>query len=401
MVVYRCRDCDIRISRSVVALTDTSLLQTDPDDYRFSDQVGNPDMVPEGFQITNDAAAYTVPDDTDGWPILNPTDVTDTQYDYGTEVGCCGPPGRILNTDCPNGHKIGAERGDCYTVHAMALDPTRVTATESHHEETEGLDDAEPAVWLEVLEDGSLPDRRRAIALLGHHGTTAAVPALHDVLTNGPQELRTSAALSLGRIATPDALDALTTALDTSDATVRTAVVTAIGGCDGAGIDDILLDHLVTEPDADVCREIRYGLDGQLTASTFRTYLDRSTTPAAQLTLVKLLPRRGDAVAAALNDTIRRSALPTEVRRQAVVQRGYLESDSETDSRYRTDTGQDLIDALGAIHNTDVRVACIHALHNRYLHADTIPDAVTSTLHDLETDPDTHPDVRDAAENAL
>ncbi|MFC6954853.1 HEAT repeat domain-containing protein [Halorubellus litoreus] len=401
MVVYRCAECDGRISHSVVTLTDTTLLQTDPDDFQFSDQTGNPDMVPQGFQITNDTADYAVPDDDTGWPVLNPENVVGTDYDYTAETGCCGPPGNAVNTVCRNGHKVGVERGDCYTVHAIALDPTRVTATDSHHQETEGLDAEDPAVWLDILDSGSVSDRRRAIALLGHHETVAAVPALRDTLTAGPRELRPIAALSLGRISAPDALEALATALDTDDETVRTAVVTAIGGCDLDGTDDILLDHLADEPHEDVCREVRYGLDDQLTASTFRTYLDRSTTAAGQLALVKLLPRQGDAVASALTDTIHRSNLPTEVRKRAVVQRGHFKSDTNTGSRYREDTGEALLDALEAVTDVDVRVACIHALHNRYLHDDTIPDAVERTLHDLETDPRTPEAVRTAARDAL
>lgn len=74
---------------------------------------------------------FPVPGSTDGWPVLNPEDMFETKYDCEAEVGCCGPLGGHLNTECRYGHKIAAERHDCYTVHAVALDPDRVVAVES------------------------------------------------------------------------------------------------------------------------------------------------------------------------------------------------------------------------------------------------------------------------------
>jgi len=400
MVVYQCTECEANISRSVVELVDQSLLRTDPDNHVFSDQTGNPDMVPQGFQVTGPTEDFPVPGSTDGWPVLNPEDMLETEYDWGVETGCCGPPGEHLNTDCRNGHRIAAERGDCYTVHAFALDPDRVVAVESPQPETYGLDDADLAIWFETLERGSRSDKRRAIALFGAYEYDDAVPVLHEFLEDGPTSLRKAAARSFGRIGTREALDSLVSVIADDDPSVRRTVVMAIGACDVEDTDQILLNRLVNESVEEVCWEIKYGV-GRITADEFNKYIDRITAPCAQKTLVKLLPDEGAEVAEVLYQTIVRSELPTVVRKRATVQLGYLGTYSSQSSKIDGIVATYLVTAIDEVANPNVRVSCIHALHNRYLHQDMVPTVVQKKLQQLQDDPSTDEAVRSAAEDAL
>lgn len=400
MVVYQCAECEANLSRSVVSLVDHSLLRTDPDDHVFSNRTGNPDMVPQGFQVAGPTEDFLTPGSTDGWPILNPEDVLETEYDWDVETGCCGPPGEHLNTDCRNGHKVAAERRDCYTVHAVALDPERVVAVESPQPETHGLDDADPALWFETLDRGSIADRRRAIALFGAYEYDDAVPVLHEFLEGGPMSLRTAAARSLGRIGTHEAADSLESVIADDDPSVRRVVVMAIGACDVEDTDRILLNRLVDESVEEVCRELKYGV-GRITADEFTNYVDRIAAACAQKTLVELLPDEGAEVAKVLSRTIVSPDLPTVVRKRAAVQLGYLgtyfNQSSSTDGTVATS----LVTAIDEVGDPDVRVSCIHALHNRYIHQDTVPTEVQKKLQQVRDDPGTDEAVRSAAEDAL
>lgn len=400
MVVYQCAECEANISRSVVSLVDQSLLRTDPDDHVFSNQTGNPDMVPQGFQVAGPTEDFPTPGSTDGWPILNPEDMLETEYDWAVETGCCGPPGESLNTGCRNGHKVAAERRDCYTVHAVALDPDRIIAVESPQPETHGLDDANPAIWFETLERGSISDQRRAIALFGAYEYNDAVPVLHEFLEGGPVSLRKAAARSLGRIGTHEAVDTLVSVIADDDPSVRRVVVMAIGACDVENTDQILLNRLVDESVEEVCWKIKYGV-GRITADEFNNYIDRITAACAQKTLVELLPDEGAEVAKVLYQTIVRPDLPTVARKRATVQLGYLgkyfNQSSSTDGTVATY----LVTAIDEVGDSDVRVSCIHALHNRYINQDTVPTEVQKKLQQVQDDPNNDEAVRSAAENAL
>jgi len=398
MVVYQCAECGADISRSVVELTDQSLLRTDPDRRVFSNQVGNPDMVPQGFRIAGPTEDFPVPGPTDGWPILNPEDMLETKY--AGEMGCCGPPGQRLNTDCRNGHKVAAERRDCYTVHAVALDPDRVIAVESPKPETHGVDDADPTVWFETLERGSTPDRRRAIAMFGAHKHDGAVQVLLELLDGGPTSLRKAAARSLGRIGTPEAVDSLVSAIADDDPSVRRVVVAAVGACDVEGTEQILLERLVEESVDEVCWEIKHGV-GRITADEFRNYIDRITAPCAQKKLVELLPDEGLEVAGVLYQTIVRADLPTVVRKRAAVQLGYLGRYSNQSSDLDGIVATRLVTAVDEVTDPAIRVSCISAMHNRYHHEDTIPTEVQRKLKQLQQNPSTDETVRSAAEDAL
>jgi len=400
MVVYRCAECEANLSRSVVGLADRSLLRTDPYDHVFPGSNGYPDMVPQGFRIASPTEAFPVPGSTDGWPILNPEDTVETEYDWRAETGCCGPPGARLNTDCRNGHKVAAERGDCYTVHAVALDPDRVTAVDDPHPVTPGLDEAETAVWLETLERGSVSDRRRAIALCGAHGVDEAVPVLSAVLKDGPPSLRSTAARSLGRIGSTEAVDSLTSVFPDAEPPVRETVAMAIGGCDIEGTDRILLGRLVDESVEDVCRRILAGV-GRITPEQYRDYIDRTAAPCAQSTLVKLLPREGTEPAAVLSRTVVRPERSTTARKQAARRLGYLDRDASPSSDADEVVATALIRALAEVADPEVRVACVWALHNRYHHAETVPTAVERTLERLRDDSDIDEAVRSAARDAL
>lgn len=126
MVVYRCRECDAVVSRPITKLTDETLLPEKESAMQLAELgPGEPDYVPEGRYLES-------PDESpipgaDGWPLLNPEDMVETTLDMEVYRGCCGPDGgQGPNTDCRNGHKIGIERGDCWTTHCVALDPEAV-----------------------------------------------------------------------------------------------------------------------------------------------------------------------------------------------------------------------------------------------------------------------------------
>ena len=126
MIVYRCQECGAAVTQPVTKLADETLLNERESGIELAKLgAGEPDYLPEGFYLEN-------PEDNpvpgaDGWPLLNPEDMVETTLDKDVSCGCCGPDGgQGPNTNCRNSHKIGIERGDCWTVHCVALDPEAV-----------------------------------------------------------------------------------------------------------------------------------------------------------------------------------------------------------------------------------------------------------------------------------
>ncbi|SIS10783.1 hypothetical protein [Natronorubrum thiooxidans] len=114
------------MTQLVTKLTDETLLNERESGIELAKLgAGEPDYLPEGFYLEN-------PDDNpvpgaDGWPLLNPEGMVETTLDKDVSCDCCGPDGRQgPNTNCRNDYKIGIERGDCWTVHCVALDPEAV-----------------------------------------------------------------------------------------------------------------------------------------------------------------------------------------------------------------------------------------------------------------------------------
>lgn len=391
MVVYRCSQCDVRISRPVTTLTDSTLLH-DREDLSMEDPNGEPDYVPEGFVHKATDETADIPD-TAGWPTLNPEDLFETSLDVIVAVGCCGPDGlQGLNTECRNGHKVGIERGDCWTMHSIALNPDRVIASDEADETvTPGLETAHPSVWLATAKNGSSSDRRRAIVLLGKNEVTDAVPVLSEIVTDGPEVLRESAVRSLGRIGADEGRRALVIGLHATDPSIRKAAVKALSELrDGVAVEE-LLDQLLEEPDPAVCQEIRRGLTGCVTVERLDACFDHARTEPAQKALLALLTEtEHERVAERIQTVISDATLPTAVRRSAVFDITRLDiPQSETNRR--------LVDALAAADEPAIYYSCINELEERDIVQEPTRSKLHGILEDIQTDPDTDPSVKDRA----
>jgi len=123
--VFDCAACGATLTDPVMELMTGSL--PDVSGSSRMEHVGEP-YVPEG--------GYTVvtTDDPPGWMatgrfLLNDADVPGIRpHDDPTRTnGCCGLDGLGgPNVCCEQGHEVGTERSDCWTLHYVALDPDRV-----------------------------------------------------------------------------------------------------------------------------------------------------------------------------------------------------------------------------------------------------------------------------------
>ncbi len=318
MVVYLCAKCEAKLSRPLASLTDTSLLWNgDEEAYKYP--AGEPDFVPEGFVLLNPAESTLIPP-SESWPLLNPRDLGRTELDVTEIVGCCGPSEtETLNTDCPNGHKVGIEYGDCYTVHCTALDPQRVAVTTEHEPITQGLDTASSAEWMQVVTDGTPSDRRRAIVLLGLQERTEAIPVLNDVLIEGPEALRDSAIRALGRIGTRSAVDQLASLLSESGTGRRQKIVRALGEIDDYAATEILLSLLIKETDS--ISELRRSLKGRVPASRLAECFGRTPEEPARKVALELIAIEGtDRASKILRDVITDSSYASSIQEHAIGQ---------------------------------------------------------------------------------
>lgn len=394
MAVHECGECGATVSRPVVELTDQTLLRGDRPEIGTTG-AGEPDRVPEGFK-TDSPCEYTAVTEKTGWPILNPEDLVETTVDWEVAIGCCGPDGsRGLNLDCRNGHKVGIERGDCWTTHSVALDPQRVVETDNGEIITEGLDESGPSVWLDTATSGSLSDRRRAIVLLGVHEISDAVPTLVEVLTDGPPELAESTVRTLGRIGDEDAVPALTTVLNATDASLRAEAATALGEIETDRAVQILLERLAEESDPAVCRELRSGVTTRASAEQLQSCFDRAISGQAQETLVRLLREtKGERAVEWLWTVIVDSDVQTSVRECAVGQLTYLNTE-------RSVIHSRLVDTIQAVDEPAVRTECIDRLRYREIDDSEIASRLQTLLDRLRDDPDTAESVRSAAQAYL
>lgn len=391
MVAYRCAECDARVSRPVARLRDESLL-VDAERAATTTGAGEPDLVPAGFRLDGTNDAVGTPYEA-RWTILNPGDATDTSLDLDVYSGCCGPSGSELNTDCRNGHAVGVEVGDCYTVHAVAFDRDLVVASESRHTVTPGLDECGASDWLDVLDDGSRSDRRRAIVLLGRYRVTEAVPALAAIAREGPEELRDVTVRALRDVGTAD-LEALESALWAETQSARLEAARAIGELANERTEAVLLDRLADEPTREVCSEIHSALGGRPPVETVRSRLADATSAAAMRFLIELLPPAGrdDAVAAILRNVVTDRTAATDVRREAVWKLGSLDDEALV--------ARQLVDLVAELPNgSDVQRRCLESLEHHPVHHRTTREDLRAAVDDVLDDPDVPDAVLAAARN--
>lgn len=402
MVVYRCAECDATISRPVVDLSDLTLLRDDPDEAMTGTGSGEPDYVLEGFMIEGPTDAFFISDSEGNWPILNPEDLLKTTYDSSVETGCCGPPGREVNTDCRNGHKVAIERGDCYTLHGVALDPNRVVATDSSETVSPGLDEAGPSVWLEAVDAGSTSDRRRAIVLLGIHEVDSAIPKLAEIVVDGPDEIRETAVRALGRIGDPDSINTLTTPLAAEDRHLREIAAKAIGEIGGDRANRVLLERLLDETEGSVCSEIRSGIHSSPSFGEIRNYLNSAPAGPAQKTLLRVVPE-GDSEKAAdlFQDVIISTEFPTEVRKEAISQLRWLDEPKANWRDNEQIAPARIVEALAEVQEPLIRRACIWELRQYKNLDEETRETLLAILREIINDPGTDSDLRDFAEDYL
>ena len=396
MVQFRCSECGLALTRPLAELQDVFLLRTDEETFERR-EAGEPDYVPEGF-FHEGTEETTRIGGTDGWPVCNPEDSVGTELDTDVAHGCCGPSDMDgLNTDCANGHKVGIERGDCWTVHCIALDSGRVERGSADEPVTAGLDRERPPDWFDAAESQSLSDRRRAIVLLGIYGIEDAVSLLSGIAADGPDSLRATAARALGRIGDPDALAALDTCLSASDATLRVAAARALDDIDDDRTVNLVLDRLEVESNREVCRAIRDAVGTQASLAALRSCLAAAESVQARETVLWLFRETGGADAVDdICDAIRDESLPTDVREQAVWELSrcdrYLSRDAITHR---------LVDLLARVDDPDVRVALLSRLQHRTVHSETTQEQFQRCLAALRADPETPERVREAVLQCL
>lgn len=123
MSILRCSHCQIPISVAVQQLRNFDLVRGNDGE----------DVMPQGwFTRAGDLRQHLgySPDDVSlGHPdelVLNLDDLQNTHLG-GVLNGCCGIDGCDgINTFCVNGHEIGTERSDCWTLCLIHIPPERV-----------------------------------------------------------------------------------------------------------------------------------------------------------------------------------------------------------------------------------------------------------------------------------
>jgi hypothetical protein len=112
-IVFTCRACGNALTAPLVELPDgRSVCEKDAQSY-----------VPRGFFVLSDGEYFT---GTEGKYIVSLPDVLGTHRhsDMRRLSGCCGPDGcNGLQAVCTCGAEVGTEMADCWTAHALILEP--------------------------------------------------------------------------------------------------------------------------------------------------------------------------------------------------------------------------------------------------------------------------------------
>ncbi len=399
MVEFQCRDCTAPVSRPVTDLVDVGLLHRHPDPRVASHGgAGEPEYVPEGFFEAHPDESPIA--DAAGWPLLNPKDLVKTSRNQDFLHGCCGPNGRHgPNTDCRNGHPVGIEMGDCYTVHCVALDPAAVIATESDGVVTEGTDAKTPGDWLSIAANGSISDRRRAIVLLGIHDVREAIPLLSDVVLNGPESLCGAATHALYRLPSVDAIPALESAVHESDPLIRERGAKALGEIKHSQTVEPLLERLAIETDPSVCHEIKHSVYDGATSEQLQQYFQAAETVPGQKAILWLFEVvRGDGVVDRLVAIATDPAIEPPVRKNAVWQLSVIAS-NEDDSPLLSETEYNrlLFDMIEAIEHPAVKIKCLETLSYREIRTEHLQSRRDDLFRTFLDGPSTDPSVRSTA----
>jgi len=122
-VFLSCSRCKIRITKSVRALDDPSVIS-------IAD--GKP-YLPSGLFLVSQSEDEII--HQPGEYILNLADLQNTKRHSNRSRlrGCCGLDGcNGPNIVCINGHEVGTERSDCWMPHFIAISPSAVTASHEH-----------------------------------------------------------------------------------------------------------------------------------------------------------------------------------------------------------------------------------------------------------------------------
>ncbi|WP_330632899.1 HEAT repeat domain-containing protein [Halocatena halophila] len=381
-------------------LADETLLHRHPDPRQPSHGgSGEPDYVPEGFfEAHPDESPIT---DAAGWPLLNPKDLVKTTLNQDILRGCCGPDGQQgPNTDCRNGHTVGIEMGDCYTVHCVALDPAAVIATETEAVVTEGIDEKTPSDWLSIAENGSVSDRRRAIVLLGIHDIREAIPMLSEIILNGPQSLCGAGTQALYRLPSVDAVPALESALHESDPSIRERGAKALGEIEHRQAVEPLLERLIIESDPSVCHEIKRSIyDGATFEQLQNAFQAAETVPGQKAILWLFEVVRGDEVVDTLVDITTDPAIEPSVRKKAVWQLTVIASnDDDSPLLSATEYNRLLFDMIEAIEHTAVKIKCLETLSHREIRTEQLQSRRDDLFRTLRDDLSVDSDVRSTAQ---
>ncbi|WP_332897941.1 hypothetical protein [Haladaptatus sp. CMSO5] len=130
MTRFVCASCGSRLTTAVETLTDTARL-FDRDTASFDETAGTA-YLPEGVYFV--ATETTNPREYDvGNFIVNIQSAPGTvmSNNHSRTAGCCGLDGLDgPNVVCENGHEVGTQRSDCWTLHYVAFHPELVEMVE-------------------------------------------------------------------------------------------------------------------------------------------------------------------------------------------------------------------------------------------------------------------------------
>ncbi|MFB6213261.1 MAG: HEAT repeat domain-containing protein [Candidatus Nanohaloarchaea archaeon] len=262
MAVFKCEECGAPVSKDVAELEDRGLMDETLPNYRIQDASDGEDLLPEGFFIKAEGDdKYNFYDDKEHCFVINLRDAKDTRLDYDKVVGCCGVDGlEGENTECKNGHKIGTERSDCWTKHALYLNPDKVILREpDEHESWENLDNEE---LLDILEKGGKQDKKRAAFLLAVRGDDRAITSISRIISDGstPDDLRLTLIKSLRRLYKGDRKTVVETLIEqlehTESQELRKVSACSLKGLEEENVRDQLLSAMKSEESKIVRRAI-------------------------------------------------------------------------------------------------------------------------------------------------